>query len=136
MYSQEFVDSLDSYRAEFSRSIGEYTRDVLEKTDLQVRKNECFASYVKNLSDVCLDQSQKQTSLMRHYANKIEYEYVQRQVSLNLSNSQITPTKVLSGFSSPMKQASAQKKSALRQGHRSGQSVGGFNSSAGHKTPN
>lgn len=133
MYSQEFVECLDSHRAEFGRAIGLYTREVLEKTDLQVRKNECFSSYVKSLSDLCLDQSQKQTSLMRHYANKIDYDYVQRQVNLNLSNSQITPTKMLSAFSSPMKHPSTQKKSAQRQGSRSGQSVGGFNSSGGPK---
>ena len=91
MYSQEFVESLDSMRAEFGQGIGVFTREVLEKSDLQVRKNESFSNYVKSLSDLCLDQSQKQTSLMQHYAHKIDYDYVQRQVS-TLSHPRSTST--------------------------------------------
>lgn len=133
MYSQEFVDSLDALRAQFGEGINDYTKDVLEKTDIQIRKNDCFIGYVKNLSDLCLDQNQKQTSMMGSFAQKIQCHYVQRQVNLHLSNSQITPTKLLSREASPTKAPSTQKKSSQKT---NGHPVGRFNSSGrSHKSP-
>ncbi len=86
---------------------------------------------MKSLSDLCLDQSQKQTSLLTAFAQKIQCQYVQRQVNLHLSNSQLTPTKALSREVSPQK--GSLKKSSQKS---NGKVVGRFNSSGmSHKSP-
>ena len=57
MYGHKMLDSLQSQNAILNQKIADYTVDVLEKTDLQVRKNDCFIDYVKSLSDLCLEDS-------------------------------------------------------------------------------